>query len=62
LVRFGINQSPFPGTGAGYDKNVHSGAGNALLGDGSVQAMTSSRLRDQLRTSGNDDNLIGVGD
>ena len=62
LVRFGINQSPVPGAGAGYDRNVHSGAGNALLGDGSVQAMTTSRLRDQFRTSGNDDNLIGVGD
>src|SRR6266516_1749828 len=52
LVRFGINQSPVPGAGAGYDRNVHSGAGNALLGDGSVQAMTTSRLRDQFRTSG----------
>jgi len=56
LVRFGS------GAGAGYDRNVHSGVGNALLGDGSVQAMTASRLRDQFRTSGNDDNLIGVGD
>jgi len=62
LVRFGTNQPPVPGAGAGYDKNVHSGAGNALLGDGSVQAMTTSRLREQFRTSGNDDNLIGVGD
>ena len=60
LVRFGMNQLPV--AGAGYDKNVHSGVGNALLGDGSVQAMTTSRLRDQFRTSGNDDNLIGVGD
>jgi prepilin-type N-terminal cleavage/methylation domain-containing protein/prepilin-type processing-associated H-X9-DG protein len=62
LVKFGTNQPPVPGAGAGYDRNVHSGAGNALLGDGSVQALTTSRLRDQFRTSGNDDNLIGVGD
>jgi len=62
LVQFGTNQVPVPGVGAGYDKNIHQGSGNALLGDGSVQPMTTGRVRDQLRTSGNDLNLIAIGD
>jgi hypothetical protein len=46
--------------GAGYDKNVHQNAGNLALGDGSVQAATSSSLRNQFRTSGDDANLIAI--
>jgi hypothetical protein len=48
------------GQGAGYDKNVHQNAGNLALGDGSVQATTSSSLRSQFRTSGDDQNLIAI--
>jgi prepilin-type N-terminal cleavage/methylation domain-containing protein len=62
LVRFGTNQPPVPNAGAGYDKNVHQSAGNALLGDGSVQPMTTARLREQFKTSGNDNNDIGIPD
>jgi prepilin-type N-terminal cleavage/methylation domain-containing protein len=62
LVRFGTNQPPVPGAGAGYDKNGHQSAGNALLGDGSVQGLTTSKLREQLKTSGNDNNDIGIPD
>ncbi len=62
LIRFGTNQPPVPNPGAGYDKNVHQTAGNVLLGDGSVQPVTTARLREQLKTSGNDNNDIGVPD
>ena len=48
--------------GAGYDKGTHQSSGNAGLGDGSVQQLTASRLRDQLRNSGNDQNIVGIGD
>ena len=62
LIRFGTNQPPVPAAGAGYDKNVHQGAGNALLGDGSVQGLNTGKLREQLKTSGNDNNDIGIPD
>ena len=38
-------------TDAGYTAGIHQNAGNLLLGDGSVQQVTSGRLRDQLRDS-----------
>ena len=44
------------------DKDIHQGAGNVALGDGSVQNLTSSRLRDQLKTSGDDANRVSQGD
>ncbi len=50
------------GLGAGYTKDTHQSAGNILLGDGSVQQVTTSRLREQLRTSGNDANLVSIPD
>jgi prepilin-type N-terminal cleavage/methylation domain-containing protein/prepilin-type processing-associated H-X9-DG protein len=37
---------------AGWDNNVHQNQGNACMGDGSVQQLSSARLRDQLRNSG----------
>lgn len=46
--------------GAGYDRNVHQNKGNILMGDGSVQPGTTSRLREMLRNSGDDVNMIGV--
>jgi prepilin-type N-terminal cleavage/methylation domain-containing protein len=62
-INFGTNQPPdMSKAGAGWTKDTHQSAGNVLLGDGSVQQVTSSRLREQLRTSGNDANLISVGD
>jgi prepilin-type N-terminal cleavage/methylation domain-containing protein len=62
VANFGTNHLAIPNAGAGYDKNTHQSAGNILLGDGSVQQVTSSRLRDQLKNSGNDLNTIAVGD
>jgi prepilin-type N-terminal cleavage/methylation domain-containing protein/prepilin-type processing-associated H-X9-DG protein len=41
---------------SGWDNNVHQNQGNACMGDGSVQQLSSARLRDQLRTSGTTSN------
>ena len=38
-------------TTLGYSSKVHQNAGNLLLGDGSVQQLTSGRLREQVRDS-----------
>ena len=46
--------------GAGWDKNVHQNQGNVLQGDGSVQQVSSSRVREQFRNSGDDRNRIAV--
>ena len=37
---------------AGWDQNVHQSQGNACMGDGSVQQLSSARLKEQLRNSG----------
>ncbi len=58
VVRFGTNHTDT--VGAGYDKNVHQNSGNLALGDGSVQPMTTSSLRNQLRTTGDDQNLVAI--
>ena len=58
IVRFGTNHTDT--VGAGYDKNVHSGSGNLALGDGSVQSATSSSLRNQFRTTGDDQNIVAI--
>jgi prepilin-type processing-associated H-X9-DG protein len=43
---------------AGWDNNVHQNQGNACMGDGSVQQLSSARLRDQLRNSGTSANTF----
>lgn len=43
---------------AGWSKSMHQNAGNLVLGDGSVQQVNASRLRDQFRNSGSDSNRI----
>jgi prepilin-type N-terminal cleavage/methylation domain-containing protein len=58
VVRFRTNHTDIQG--AGYDKNVHQNAGNLLLGDASVQPTTASRLREQFRNSGDDQNLVAI--
>jgi prepilin-type N-terminal cleavage/methylation domain-containing protein len=60
MAKLGTNHTT--ARGAGYDKNVHQSAGNATLGDGSVQPLTPSRLRDQLKTSDNSDNVVLIPD
>jgi len=59
-ANLGTNQTGT--TGAGFTKDTHQSSGNIALGDGSVQQFTTSRLREQLRNSGNDGNLVGIGD
>lgn len=46
--------------GAGWNNSIHGGAGNIVLGDGSVQQLTTSGLRQQLRSSGDDYNSVMV--
>lgn len=36
----------------GWDKTIHRGQGNACLGDGSVQQLSSARAQEQLRNTG----------
>jgi prepilin-type N-terminal cleavage/methylation domain-containing protein len=60
-VLFGTNHAAAAtGQGAGYDRNVHQSAGNILMGEGSVQPGTTSRLREILRNSQDNMNLIGI--
>lgn len=46
--------------GAGWSDDMHQNNGNAALGDGSVQGLSSTRLKDQLRNSGDLKNLIMI--
>ena len=41
---------------AGWDNNVHQNQGNACMGDGSVQQLSSARLREQLHNTGTSQN------
>jgi prepilin-type N-terminal cleavage/methylation domain-containing protein len=59
-AKLGTNQTAVNGTG--YTKDTHQNAGNICLGDGSVQQVTTSRLREQLRNSGDLLNTVGIGD
>jgi prepilin-type N-terminal cleavage/methylation domain-containing protein len=45
-------------TTAGWDNNVHQSQGNACMGDGSVQQLSSARLRDQRKNSGTANNTF----
>jgi prepilin-type N-terminal cleavage/methylation domain-containing protein len=44
--------------GAGWHTTMHQSQGNACMGDGSVQQLSTSRLRETLRQSGDDRNQI----
>ena len=44
----------------GWTSAIHQNSANVLLGDGSVQQATSSRLRDQVANSGSATNRIVV--
>lgn len=56
ILKLGTNHTG--AKGAGWTKDLHQNAGNTALGDGSVQQLTTSRLREQLRSS-ESDNLVG---
>jgi prepilin-type N-terminal cleavage/methylation domain-containing protein len=58
IYALGTNQTAI--AGAGWSAGVHQYNGNVLLGDGSVQELSSSRLRDQLVNSGDSSNLVAV--
>jgi prepilin-type N-terminal cleavage/methylation domain-containing protein len=55
IVKLGTNHTATKG--AGYTKDMHQNAGNVTLGDGSVQQVTTARLREQLRNSDTDNNI-----
>jgi prepilin-type N-terminal cleavage/methylation domain-containing protein len=67
VLKFGVDYYGRMGTnqtskaGAGFTKDTHQNAGNIALGDASVQNVTSMRLREQLRTSGDDYNTFSIG-
>jgi prepilin-type N-terminal cleavage/methylation domain-containing protein len=56
IGNLGTNQST--AGGAGWSDNLHQNNGNAALGDGSVQAFGSFKLREQLRNSGDTYNKV----
>src|SRR5262245_32873491 len=56
VFKMGTNQ--LANKGAGWTKDIHQNAGNVAQGDGSVQQSTTARLREALKTSGDDLNQI----
>ncbi len=51
---------PLPTPEPGYDKNIHDTSGNVVLGDGSVQGLSSSKLRTQIRDTGLEDLYLAL--
>ncbi|MDX1951768.1 MAG: type II secretion system protein [Verrucomicrobiota bacterium] len=43
---------------AGWDQKMHQNQGNAVMGDGSVQQLSASRLREALKNSGTVSNIF----
>jgi prepilin-type N-terminal cleavage/methylation domain-containing protein len=56
VIQFGTNSTAL--ASAGWGTAIHTKAGNVCLGDGSVQQLTSSKLRDQFVNSGDLNNTI----
>lgn len=56
IIKLGTNHTTVKG--AGWTKDIHQNQGDVALGDGSVQQLTTARLKDQLKTS-ESDNIIG---
>ncbi len=52
IIPVGTNHAAGTGQGASWTGGGHQDNGNVVLGDGSVQQYTSSRLRDALKNSG----------
>lgn len=44
----------------GWNGSVHQNAGNVCLGDGSVQQLSSSRLREAIKNSGDTSNRLAI--
>jgi prepilin-type processing-associated H-X9-DG protein len=52
-LRPGLNRLSTLADGvAGWDNTIHNNQGNACMGDGSVQQLSTPRLREQLRNTG----------
>ena len=59
VIKLGTNHTAT--IGAGWSKDLHQNQGDVVLGDGSVQQVSSSRLKDQLKTSEGDNTLAFPG-
>ncbi len=46
--------------GALWNSDLHDSSGNVVLGDGSVQQLSTSRLREQLKNSGDVKNVVAI--
>ena len=57
IIKLGTNHTSK--AGAGWSKDLHQQQGNIVLGDGSVQQISTARLRAQLGETGGADNLTG---
>ena len=56
VIKMGTNH--VAAKGAGWTKDLHQNQGDVVLGDGSVQQISTARLREQLKTA-DGDNLMG---
>jgi prepilin-type N-terminal cleavage/methylation domain-containing protein/prepilin-type processing-associated H-X9-DG protein len=59
VIKLGTNHTST--IGAGWSKDMHQNQGNVVLGDGSVQQISTARLKDQLKTSDSDNTLAFPG-
>ena len=57
IIKLGTNHNAR--SGAGWTQDIHQNQGDIAMGDGSVQQMSTSRLRQQLVNSGVQDNSTG---
>jgi prepilin-type N-terminal cleavage/methylation domain-containing protein len=59
IIKLGTNHTA--AIGAGWTKDLHQNQGNLALGDGSVQQVSTSRLREQLKTADTENNTAFPG-
>jgi prepilin-type N-terminal cleavage/methylation domain-containing protein len=59
VASLGTNQQP-TGVGANWTDKIHQSSGNTVMGDGSVQQLSSTRLRDALKNSGDSLNTLAI--
>ena len=57
IIKFGTNHTAVKG--AGWTKDLHQSQGDIVLGDGSVQQVSSSRLKEYLKAA-DGDNLLAI--
>jgi prepilin-type N-terminal cleavage/methylation domain-containing protein len=56
ITKLGTNHTAQ--AGAGWTKDIHQNSGNVAQGDGSVQQVSTARLREALRQTGSDVNTV----